>query len=155
MESTMTEPQVINYAHDCPYPHGLWMLEPTTMADSEGAIRISRENNAGTVTARMKIDAPDGAHKDILQTLRRDAYFPARSLTMLDEYKMIIQLRFAPPYYSTPLLYIGKPQIMMREAYRRACQLRDMMYTANESAETPEVFIEHFRNLRLQFAAEI
>jgi hypothetical protein len=114
----------ISYPANESIPPGLWMLEPTMLANDIAHISVTRGDASGTLIAKLRFPGLELTVGYDPETLLNhlhalsDAYCPITNV--YDSGAMTI--KFKAPFYSVPQLYIGKPQMRIAIAYERAVQ---------------------------------
>jgi hypothetical protein len=139
MENTLM-PSVIQHAQTNEWPPGLWLLDPILLGSEDGNIVVKRQPTDGAIYCDVPLrmilsgeeseSATDINHL-LFNHMRHDAHFPVAAVLQNETsyccWKFMLELRFDAPYYSTPTIYCGKPQIRMHEVYKRAIALQAML----------------------------
>jgi hypothetical protein len=114
----------IKYPTSETFKHGIWLIEPVMLSNEDASISALRGETTGTLVASIKFpgleDNRGFDNRKVRDTLLRlaDPYFPITHAFDTGSFRA----KFGAPFYSTPKIYIGKPQIRIQAVYERASQ---------------------------------
>jgi hypothetical protein len=117
---------------------GMWLLDPVLLANDDASISITRHLTTGALSCTMEFPGlTHTAYYDNSALLWRfitlaDPFFPLSYCADTGT----LRATFKSPFYSTPSMYCGKPQIRPYEIWRRASLVCDWIANAASWAET-------------------